>query len=503
MAAKSLPKILIVTPEVTYLPERMGSIADCLTAKAGGLADVSASLVCELFEQGVDIHVAIPNYKAIFGDCLTRFLQREQTTMRRVMPKDRLHLAEDNTFFHRQTIYSGDGEDNMHLSLVFQREVINTIIPRVEPDLIHCNDWMTGLIPAQARKTGIPCLFTIHNIHSMKTSLATIQACGIDAHYFWDHLYFEHMPDRYDGSLHSNPIELLTSGVFAAQCVNVVSPNFLVEIIKGQHEFVDSALQQELRNKLEAGWASGILNAPNTIFDPATDKHIVRKYGPKGHAGAKRANKIALQKATGLQQDENAPMLFWPSRLDPVQKGCQLLADILYQVCARYNQQRLEFIFVADGEYQAIFNDIIAFHGLREKVAVFDFDEQLEHQAYAAADFVLMPSKFEPCGLPQMIGFIYGALPIVHDTGGLHDTVVHLDVKNDQGNGFLFENFDSNGLAWAIDQAIQFYLLPKEIKQRQIERIMFQSREMFNFQVTAKAYIKLYANMLNRPVVSP
>ena len=86
MASKHLPKILVITPEVTYLPDRMGSIADCLTAKAGGLADVSASLVCELFDQGADIHVAVPNYKAIFGDCLTAFLEREQTSMRRVMP---------------------------------------------------------------------------------------------------------------------------------------------------------------------------------------------------------------------------------------------------------------------------------------------------------------------------------------------------------------------------------------------------------------------------------
>lgn len=85
---KTVPKILIVTPEVTYLPDRMGSISECLTAKAGGLADVSASLIGELFRQGADIHVAIPNYKAIFGDCLTSFLQKEQTAMRRVMPKD-------------------------------------------------------------------------------------------------------------------------------------------------------------------------------------------------------------------------------------------------------------------------------------------------------------------------------------------------------------------------------------------------------------------------------
>jgi len=501
LESKAFPKILIVTPEVTYLPDRMGSFSECLTAKAGGLADVSASLIGELFRQCADIHVAIPNYKAIFGDCLTSFLQKEQTAMRRVMPKDRLHLAEDRTFFHRQSIYSGDGEDNMKLALAFQREVINNIIPRVEPDLIHCNDWMTGLIPALAREIGVPCLFTIHNIHSMKTSLAAIEDRGIDAQYFWDHLYFDRMPGGYEESRYTNPIELLTSGVFAAHFVNTVSPNFLLEIIMGRHDFVNLRLQQELKGKLDAGCALGILNTPNSTFEPSTDADIVRNYGPQGHATAKRENKVALQKALALRQDANAPVFFWPSRLDPVQKGCQLLADILYPVISRYREQTLEIVFVADGEYQQVFNDIVAFHGIRDRVAVFNFDEPLEHLAYAAADFVLMPSRFEPCGLPQMIGLIYGALPIVHDTGGLHDTVVRLDVNNNFGNGFLFETYDRNGLFWAIDQAMQFYMMPVDLKRKQIERIMRLSAETFNYRVTAKEYINLYEKMLQCPVV--
>ena len=149
------------------MPDRMGSISDCLTAKTGGLADVSATLISELFRQGAAIHVAIPNYKAIYGDCLTSFLQKEQTAMRRVMPQDRLHLAEDRTFVYRQSIYSGDGEDNIRLALAFQREVINNIIPRIGPDLIHCNDWMTGLVPAIARKLGIPLPVLAHNIHTI------------------------------------------------------------------------------------------------------------------------------------------------------------------------------------------------------------------------------------------------------------------------------------------------------------------------------------------------
>jgi starch synthase/alpha-amylase len=360
---------------------------------------------------------------------------------------------------------------------------------------------MTGLVPAFARKMGIPCLFTIHNIHSMKVNMASIEERGIDAQYFWNHLYFDRMPDDYEESRDTNPIELLTSGVFAAHFTNIVSTTFLLEIILGQHDFVSLPLQQELRNKLDAGSAFGILNAPNSDFDPSNDVDIACNYGPQTHVPAKRENKIALQKALGLRQDENAPLFFWPSRLDPVQKGCQQLADILYQVTFRYSEQMLQITFVADGAYQQVFKDIVEIHGLHDRVVVCDFNRSLEHLSYAAADFVLMPSRFEPCGLPQMIGLIYGALPVVHNTGGLHDTVKQLDVKNNFGNGFLFEIYDSNGLFWAIDQAMQFYRMTVDVRQKQIERIMRQSADRFNYKVTAQEYITLYEKMLNCPVV--
>ena len=104
-----LSRVLIVTPEVTYLPDRMGSISHCLSAKAGGLADVSASLVCELYRQGADVHIAIPNYRAIFGDCLSETLRQERRTMRRILPDERLYLAEDHSIARRERVYTGNG----------------------------------------------------------------------------------------------------------------------------------------------------------------------------------------------------------------------------------------------------------------------------------------------------------------------------------------------------------------------------------------------------------
>ncbi len=179
------PRVLIVTPEVTYLPDRMGNLSNCLTAKAGGLADVSAALISALFEQGADVHVALPDYRSIFQDQLAPFLKKEQRKIRRAMPDDRVHLAEDRAFYYLNQVYSDYGGENTKLALAFQREVINHVVPRVDPDLIHCNDWMTGLIPSMARQMGIPCLFTIHNVHTVKSTLAHIEDRGIDAAYFW------------------------------------------------------------------------------------------------------------------------------------------------------------------------------------------------------------------------------------------------------------------------------------------------------------------------------
>jgi starch synthase/alpha-amylase len=490
-----------VTPEVTYLPDRMKSMANYFTAKAGGLADVSAALIKALFDQGADVHVALPDYRAIFRDRLTPFLQKELKTIHRIMPDDRVHLAEDRAFFYINRVYSDYGGENTKLSLAFQREVINNIIPRVQPDLIHCNDWMTGLIPALSREGSIPCLFTIHNIHTVKTSLSSIEDRGIDAAYFWHHLYYENMAFEYENIREFNPVDFLVSGVFAAHFVNTVSPTFLKEIIEGRHDFVEPPLKDELANKWYAGCATGILNAPDPGFNPAKDPALFRRYDAKDHPEGKKENKQYLQEKLGLVKDETAPIFFWPSRLDNRQKGCQLLAEILYRVVSTYWEEGLQIVFVANGEFQKHFKDIVHYHQLYQQVAICDFNEDLEHLSYGAADFILMPSLFEPCGLPQMIGTIYGALPVVHDTGGLHDTVIPLDLKQNCGNGFVFETFDSAGLFWAIQKAMEFYKLPPKAKAQQIERIMTQGAATFNHDVTAQQYIELYEKMLQRPLI--
>ncbi|MEF8810089.1 MAG: glycogen/starch synthase [Bacteroidales bacterium] len=495
------PRILIITPEITYLPKGMGNMANVLAAKAGGMADVSASLVSELYELGADIHVALPHYRRMFNIDIGQFISEELRIFQEKLPDSRIHLAEDRIFYYRDSIYSGYGAEAANISLAFQREVINNIIPTVKPDLIHCNDWMTSLIPAMARRRGIPCLFTIHNIHTQKYFLSQIEDRGIDAAEFWQHLFFQWPPASYEESREHNPVDLLSSGIFASHFINTVSPTFLREITEGQHGFIPEQIRGEISNKMDTGCAFGIINAPDRIYDPETNPNVVYNYSWEEPLKWKKKNKLELQKKLGLIEYENAPLLFWPSRLDPVQKGCDLLAHILYKVIASHWDSHLQIVFVANGSDQQVFREIVHFHNFYDRVSVCDFDEELSHLAYAASDFVLMPSKFEPCGLPQMIGSIFGSLPIAFDTGGLHDTVEHLNSDENTGNGFLFKVFDGPGLEWAINQAMKFYTLPADRKEQQISRIMKEGSERFNLSETAKNYIRLYEQMLHRPLV--
>lgn len=495
------PRILIVTPEITYLPPGMGNMANHLNAKAGGLADVSASLVSALFELGADVHVALPHYRRMFHIDVERLVSEELRIYSRKLPDSRIHLAEDRTFYYRDAVYSYGSADNPAISFAFQREVINNIIPTVKPDLIHCNDWMTGLIPAFARRLSIPSLFTVHNIFTQEFTLGQIEDRGIDAAEFWRYLYFGRMPFNYEETRNNNPVDLLTSGIFAAHFINTVSPTFLEEICEGRHSFIPAHIRNEVNNKKNAGCASGILNAPDPSFNPQTDHLIKCRYSARDHAQGKRENKLALQKQLGMIQDASAPLFFWPSRLDPAQKGCQLLTDILYQVISIYWKEKLQVVVVANGLYQRHFHDIVRQHDFCERMAVCDFDEELSHLGYAASDFMLLPSLFEPCGLPQMIGAIYGSLPVANNTGGLHDTVSHLDITKNKGNGFVFSVYNSAGLFWAIRQAMAFHLLPPAIRERNIARIMTESAERFNHPATAEQYFDLYEKMLQRPII--
>jgi len=495
------PRILIVTPEITYLPSGMGNMTQRMPAKAGGLADVSASLVSALFELGADVHVAMPNYRRMFQGDIFSLHEKELRKYHEVLPDTHIHLAEDRIFYYREQVYSNHSNESMRIALVFQREVINHIIPQVRPDLIHCNDWMTALIPAMARRRGIKSLFTVHNIHTRQVSLAQVEEAGIDAAEFWMNLYFCGPPSNYYHARSHVPVDLLTSGIFAAHYINTVSPRFLWEIVEGWHPVVPDSVRAELRHKYQAGCSAGILNAPDASYNPATDDALIRKFTAEDVMAGKAANKHELQRELQLKQDPDAPIFFWPSRLDPVQKGPQLLTNILHQLVSDYWVRNLQVVVVANGPHQQWIEKIVAAFDLHERVSVVDFDERLSRLAYAASDFILMPSLFEPCGLPQMTSPLYGSLPVVHSTGGLYDTIRPLDVEHSTGNGFSFDHYGSANFRQAIDQAMEFQALPAATREREIRRIMLESAREFSHKEVARRYIGIYEQMLERPLV--
>jgi len=495
------PRILIVTPEITYLPSGMGNMAQRMSAKAGGLADVSASLVSALFNLGADVHVAMPNYRKMFQGDVFNLHEKELKKYHEVLPEAHIHLAEDRIFYYRESVYSNHSEEAMRIAMVFQREVINNIVPKARPDLIHCNDWMTALIPGMAKRRGIKSLFTVHNIHTRQVSLAQAEETGIDTAEFWQNLYYSDNPHDYNHARSNVPVDLLTSGIFASHFINTVSPRFLWEIAEGWHPMVPWSVRQEIRNKYNAGCAAGILNAPDVSYNPVTDSALVQTFSVEDFAEGKRVNKEAFQREMGLEVNPDAPLFFWPSRLDPVQKGPQLLTDILVQTVSDYWDKGLQVAVVANGPHEVFFKDIIEKFKLEGRVSIVNFDERLSRLGYAGSDFMLMPSLFEPCGLPQMTAPLYGSLPVVHGTGGLYDTISPMDVNNSTGNGFRFDHHSAEGFRWAIDQAVEFHFLPVETKSPQLQRVMRESAKAFSHEEVAKNYFEIYEEMLARPLV--
>ncbi len=218
------PRILIVTPEVSYLPDGMGEIADHISVGTGKLADISAALITALFEQGVDIHVALPDYRTMFNVDRMAGSGSGPSISECKPSQERIHLAKDRAFFYLTCPFANNDHENMKIALAFQREVINTIVPRVWPDFIHCVDWRTGLIPALARKINIPCLFTVTEIDTSKTTLSEIEDRGIDGAAYWQYLYYDHFPSSYEETREANPVDFLASGILSAHFVNILCP---------------------------------------------------------------------------------------------------------------------------------------------------------------------------------------------------------------------------------------------------------------------------------------
>lgn len=490
-------RILIVSPEVTRVPSGMGPGSRTISARAGGLGDICATQIHALWEHGANVHLAIPNYRNVFkatGPCVSGIDINDRL---RKFPENRIHLAQDRSFYYHSKLFVTADQENVRTALSFQREVINLIIPEVQPDLIHCYGWMTGLIPAMARQYGIPCLFTMYRLNSPKLLLSTIEDRGIDPAVFWKHCFYCRMPIDYQETRSSNPVDLLTSGLFSAKVANVFSHSYLKTLIDDSNNYTDVWLKAVLKDKMQSGNLCIIPPTPDPSFNPTVDRALIRHYGPNNHFTEKLFNKLHLQALLNLRMDSAAPLCFWPTRLDGSRRGCRLMAEVLPEVLERYRNQRLQLVFVADGDYQEHIRTAINHLHASDRAVVCDFDSQIYRLAYAAAEFVLMPLKLDPCALPCKIGQRYGALPIAHDICAIHDCVEDLDTAGQTGSGFLFKHLNREGLIWAIDQAMAFYNQPRDLRSEQVRRIMMKAHMQIDPEKTAQQMVNLYKLTVN------
>ena len=490
------PKILLCTPEITELPKGMGNAANLVAAKGGGLGDISASLVRYLnASNDYELHIVLPKYDNRIKH-LAKFTNNQIDRLAIILSGKGIHLVNDSAFSYLSNPYE---ENKFHSgtrrSLAFQRRVINDLLEWINPDIVHCNDWMTGLIPAAAKAKGIKSLFTLHNIFTSKLTLMEIELSGIKPMEFSENLYFEEFPENlkqnWQKYFNTNRVDFTASAIFASDYFNTVSETFLQELVRDDFKkLVPRPIFTTIRDKYQQGRALGILNAPNDTINSKVMHHIIN-FNKYNVMEAKTENKKLFQEKIGLPLEPEVPLFFWPNRLF-YQKAPDILIDNAVYFIHKYDMQ---IAVVANGDTE--FEEKLKILSRKYKrIKYASFDEPLSSLGKAAADFILMPSRYEPCGLPQMEVTRLGTLPIVRATGGLKDTVQQLDVVNHKGNGFLFSMVDKPGIEYGIREALRFYKLPLSSKKEQIQRIMSTAKRTYNMKNTAAKYMEIYDKML-------
>ncbi len=505
-----LPVILVATPEIVSLPEHMGNLSNFIgTGDGGGRGDISAAVVTELSPGGVNVHVTLPHYRNLFAT-LGKISDEEYRAMiRGVQETKRIHFIDYGLFDGAKQVYEERSQlDRLMVrrAVAFMEGILYGLLPtlkiRNDRILLHCNDWMTGLLPSAARSRGIPSLFTCHNIFTALETPHALYEQGIEVDPFLEHLYFERHPDSFPSAemnYRQNRVDFLTSGLFAATRINTVSPTFLREIAEGafsEFDLIPEPVRRVIAKRFGEGAASGILNAPMPTADPRVDPLIHRKYDVGKMVRGKQANKLEFQDKMGLGADPKAPLFFWPHRLVSPQKGVELMLAAIPFVMT--DSTTAQFAIVANGQLDHVNACQRLMHAFPGRVAYHSFSRALSQLGKAGSDFILCPSLYEPCGIPQVEGPRYGTLPIVRKTGGLADTVEPLTTS--KGNGFVFREYQVAGLVGGIREALAFYARPLRTRARIVRRVMTESSEQFTIARTVDQYVDLYQEILGQEV---
>ena len=459
--------------------------------KVGGLADVMGALPKALSKLGVEVLIILPFYgslnKKLYPSKLVKAnLKLADTKIsfavyQTLLAKTKIKiLLIKNKLFDRQEIYLDQNKlQDTERFAAFSKCAVEAIkVLNLKPDLVHCHDWHTALVPtildeyslSDKNFANIPTLLTIHNLASQ--GLSTLEL--VDYLALNKKLTPALMEDYYDDQ---DKLELLKIGILSADAINAVSPTYAQEILTKKYGAgLEVYLQRRQKN------LSGILNGIDTdVFNPQTDKAIAKKYNVNNFVKYKPVNKQALQAKLNLSVLD-VPVFALISRLVS-QKGL----DILKPCWEALLKQDLQIIILGTGEkkYEEEFRILNKKYPAKFK-AVLKFDADLAQQIYAGSDFFLMPSSFEPCGLGQLISMRYGTIPIVRATGGLKDTVRH------KKTGFVFSDYNHQALAKVCDLALNIFQQPKAM-QKMIKAAMLQD---FSWDKSSQAYLKLYKKLI-------
>ncbi|MCR4909621.1 MAG: glycogen synthase GlgA [Lachnospiraceae bacterium] len=460
--------------------------------KTGGLADVVGSLPACFDRRYFDVRVMIPKYMCMnqeYKDMmqyLTHFYMDYNGKSRYVGVLETKYEGIQFYFIDNEEYFSGDrpyGDIlyDIEKFIFFSRAALSAL-PLIDfkPDIVHCHDWQTGLVPVYLKDSfrggdffrGMKSIITIHNLKFQGTwDVKTIKRfSGLSDYYF--------VPDKLEAYKDAN---LLKGGIVFADAITTVSHTYAQEI---KTEFYGEGLDGLLQARDHD--LRGIVNGIDyQLYDPATDRFIEKNYDAKTFRKEKIRNKRALQEQLGLAKDDGKFMIGIVSRLTG-QKGIDLIAYIMDELC----QEEVEIVVLGTGEeqFENMFRHFDWKYGDKVSANIY-YSEELSHRIYAACDAFLMPSLFEPCGLSQLMSLRYGTVPIVRETGGLKDTVEPYNEYEGKGTGFSFVNYNAHEMLGAIRYAMRVFRDRKREWNKIIDRGMAQD---FSWHSSAREYTDMY-----------
>lgn len=458
-------------------------------AKSGGLGDVIGSLPPSLVSEECSVSVFLPLYDIVSEEIRERMSfitsiyvpvawRNQYCGIYKLYERGVDWYFLDNEYYFRRGVLYGAYDDCERFAF-FSRAVISAQEAlQLQPNIIHCNDWQTALIPVYLKtvesRFNIKTVFTIHNIEYQGVFGREVMenVIGIPNDLF-----------DYGAMRHNGDVNLLKSAILFADRITTVSPTYAEEIKSCEYGFgLDSYL------RTESGKLRGIINGIDEAFTPKTDARIFKNYTDRSIKN-KTVNKCELQKLLNLPVSEETPLIAMISRLVE-HKGLDLVCEVLDKILER----DVQLVILGSGEwqYEQFLSDKAWQYPSRLNVNI-GFNPDLAQKLYAAADIFLMPSKSEPCGLAQMIAMKYGALPLVRETGGLYDTVVPYNKYTNEGVGFSFAGYSAEEMLGVLNNALELWYNDRTAWEKMMRRAM---KTDFSWKNSALKYLDLYREML-------